>query len=98
MIDATASVAWSPTTLGTSTFGSPVETTIVTGFPLSVRVPAEGSWETTYVSATLSSGRRMMCGWRPALRMFDTASVSFWPWTNGTATGFVASSWSWTFV
>jgi hypothetical protein len=30
--------------------------------------------------------------------MFATASGSFWPWTNGTGTGFVASSWSCTFV
>ena len=54
----TANVEYSPTTLGTVVCGLPVETTIVTSFPLFSFVPGCGLWRNTYVTGVVSLGAR----------------------------------------
>ena len=71
--------AWSllwPTTSGTLVFGGPVETTIVTKLPFSVRSPGCGSCSETRPTFTSAFGSRCTSSLRPASRMFVTASCS----------------------
>ena len=92
-----SATAWSrlrPTSVGTRTFDGPVETTIVTKLPRSIRSPACGSCSKTIPGLTPSSfGRRSTSSFRPASLICWTARRSTLPSTSGTATGLAASSW-----
>ena len=71
---------------------TPVETTIVTKLPFSVRSPGCGSCSETMPTLTSAFGSRWTSSLRPASWMFATASCSSRPLTSGTATGFAALS------
>ena len=87
-----------PTTLGTSTVSFPFETVIWTFVCFATWSPAWGLWSMTVPFWTESLNSRPTCGTRPAPRILSTASCSVSCFTKGTATGLLASSWSWIFV
>src|SRR2546421_590889 len=75
-IAAAASVADLPRTSGTTTFAGPVETKIVTAFPLSILFPAPGAWSKTKVGGCAVDGWRLISGFRPAFRIAARAADS----------------------
>src|SRR5204863_6776812 len=82
----------SPTTLGTVTFATPLETYSVTMFPFGSRWPPSGFWSNTWLTAVVLLNSRFTWGLSPAPRMWDLASSTIWPPTNGTRTGAFAFS------
>jgi hypothetical protein len=87
-----------PITLGTVTVSLPFETVMSTLPCFWIFSPASGLWSITVPFVTVSLVSREICGTSPAALIFSTASGSFRPFTNGTATGLFAFSWSWIFV
>ena len=75
-IAAAASVESLFRTSGTPTFARPVETKIVTVFPLGVLFPGDGSWSKTSVGGSVDDGRRLMLATRPARTIASRATDS----------------------
>src|SRR5438034_5320211 len=94
----TASASVFPRTLGTVTFGLPVETWTSTLLPFATLFPAFGFWLMTTPTAIVSLFSRRMWAVKPCSWRMLTACGSLRPTTLGTATGLLLFSCSWILV
>ena len=95
---ATAWLTSWPTTFGTFTCATPVDTVRVTVDPLATFEPPPGFSSETWPFGTVSFDAVTTRGTRPCSLIFATASGRASSVTSGTAIGLFELIWSWIFV